>query len=375
MLSRAFGGYKSSFSADLSVQALHRAFGTLLQFDRNHQAHQLHGHPVSPDGFPQEHSRGVPSACMFEPTGTVCGSFDQKLATLRSIGDCVSEYELSVLLKKIPVPVCYVWCDPSPWMHITQGISMTSNVNKMVKAGFEVKLLMADWFARMDPQITMKVGSDLSNIQTIGRYNIEVWKAIGMNLGGVEVVQLSDKISCKTDEYWSLAMDIARKSDLSRIKSWLRVYASKDPRRCQGSIDPYMSREFSAAEIANPCLQSAGILLQKADVWLLNLDQHGGHILARQYCKHIERETIPIAFFNNVLPNLLEHPGFGGCNDTRWTIFMEDCEEEVCSKIEDAFCPLKNAKCNPCLEYIKYIILPWFGKFEVLQTVENSGIK
>ncbi|KAF7059557.1 hypothetical protein CFC21_066448 [Triticum aestivum] len=250
---------------------------------------------------------------MFEPTGTVCGSFDQKLATLRSIGDCVSEYELSVLLKKIPVPVCYVWCDPSPWMHITQGISMTSNVNKMVKAGFEVKLLMADWFARMDPQITMKVGSDLSNIQTIGRYNIEVWKAIGMNLGGVEVVQLSDKISCKTDEYWSLAMDIARKSDLSRIKSWLRVYASKDPSmRCQGSIDPYMSREFSAAEIANPCLQSAGILLQK---------------------------------------------------------------EEVCSKIEDAFCPLKNAKCNPCLEYIKYIILPWFGKFEVLQTVENSGIK
>lgn len=111
-----------------------------------------------------------------------------------------------------------------------QGISMTSNVNKMVKAGFEVKLLMADWFARMNPQITRKVGSDLSNIQTIGRYNIEVWKAIGMNLGGVEVVQLSDKISCKTDEYWSLAMDIARKSDLSRIKSWLRVYASKDPR-------------------------------------------------------------------------------------------------------------------------------------------------
>lgn len=57
MLSRAFGGYKSSFSADLSVQALRRAFGTLLQFDRNlsvhdpgalrrsshllHQAHQM----------------------------------------------------------------------------------------------------------------------------------------------------------------------------------------------------------------------------------------------------------------------------------------------------------------------------------------------
>lgn len=107
----------------------------------------------------------------------------------------------------------------------------------------------------------------------------------------------------------------------------------------------------------------------------MNLEQRGGNILARHYCKHMERENIPIAFFNNVLPNLLEHPGFGGVDDPRWTIFMEDCEEEVCSKIEDAFCPLKNAKCNPCLEYINYIILPWFGKFEVLRTGENSGIK
>ncbi|KAM0922463.1 hypothetical protein ACQ4PT_006002 [Festuca glaucescens] len=32
-----------------------------------------------------------------------------------------------------------------------------------------------------------------------------------------------------------------------------------------------------------------------------------------------------------------------------------------------AFCPPQAVKRNPCLEYIKFIILPWFGKFEVVQ--------
>ena len=30
---------------------------------------------------------------------------------------------------------------------------------------------------------------------------------------------------------------------------------------------------------------------------------------------------------------------------------------------------------NPCLEYIKYIILPWFHKFEVQRTEANGGNK
>lgn len=42
-------------------------------------------------------------------------------------------------------------------------------------------------------------------------------------------------------------------------------------RGCQGSIDPYMSREFSAAEIVNPCLQSAGILLQKVCILIFSV--------------------------------------------------------------------------------------------------------
>jgi tyrosyl-tRNA synthetase len=90
-------------------------------------------------------------------------------------------------------------------MHITQGISVTMNVNKMIKAGCKVKILMADWFARMDRNIGGKVGGDLSKTKRVGLYNVEVWKSIGMDLDGVELVWLSDGIRCSEHVYWPVA--------------------------------------------------------------------------------------------------------------------------------------------------------------------------
>lgn len=45
------------------------------------------------------------------------------------------------------------------------------------------------------------------------------------------------------------------------------------------------------------------------------------------------------------------------------------------SKIQRASCPPKVVVHNPCLEYIKYIILPWFGNLEVVQNEWNGSTK
>nr|CAB3447751.1 unnamed protein product [Digitaria exilis] len=153
---------------------------------------------------------------------------------------------------------------------------------------------LIDWFAQMNSEI----GGNLNKMRTIGRYNIEMWKATGMALDEVELVWLSDEISQHGDEYWPLVMDIARKNNVRRI------------RRYCGSRDPYTMGQLTVAETFYTCLQCAGILFQK---------------------------------------------------------------EDICFKIEKAFCPPKLAEANPCLEYIKYIILPWFGKFEVVRKRENGG--
>ncbi|KAM0844377.1 hypothetical protein ACQ4PT_057089 [Festuca glaucescens] len=398
MLSGAFSqvlGKGSKCPLDLFVHT-----SAVVRFGSNmpRHLHHLLRQPEPADGFlPEKHPlqniRGAPPTCTFKSNWTLQHnfstlknsddtpldsistdgrSFEQRFETLRSIGNC-AECELSLLLKNNTAPICYVWCDPSPWMHITQGILMTINVNRMIKAGCKVKILLADWFARMDYKIGFIAGGKLSKIQTIGLYNVETWKATGMDLDGVEFVWLSDLISSNADEYWPLAMEIARKSSPSAIKNWHRVYASINTRG-HGDMNPYYLRDFTAAEIFYPCLQSACMLFQKTDIWLLGPDQSGAHMLARNFCNHM-MENRPIALFNNMPCNLLECPELCAVDDPNWAIFMEDDEEGIISKINNAFCPPESAEGNPCLDYIKYIVLPWFGKFEVVRMGDNGGSK
>lgn len=50
-------------------------------------------------------------------------------------------------------------------------------------------------------------------------------------------------------------------------------------------------------------------------------------------------------------------------------------QAEVNVKIKKAYCPPKIVEGNPCLEYIKYIIFPWFNEFRVERNADNGGDK
>lgn len=55
------------------------------------------------------------------------------------------------------------------------------------------------------------------------------------------------------------------------------------------------------------------------------------------------------------------------------SIFMDDSEQEVNSKIKKAFCEPRNIEKNPCLEYLRYIVLPIQGSFTVVRDEKNGG--
>ena len=46
---------------------------------------------------------------------------------------------------------------------------------------------VADWFA----QLNNKMGGDLKKIQTVGKYLVEIWRAVGMNMERVEFLYAS----------------------------------------------------------------------------------------------------------------------------------------------------------------------------------------
>lgn len=104
-------------------------------------------------------------------------------------------------------------CNVAVFEFILQGVMKALNVNKLTRSGCVFKFWVADWFA----QLNNKMGGDLKKIQTVGRYMIEVWKAVGMELDRVEFLWSSEEIDARSGEYWPLVMDIARRNNLARI--------------------------------------------------------------------------------------------------------------------------------------------------------------
>ncbi|CAN6199940.1 unnamed protein product [Urochloa humidicola] len=282
---------------------------------------------------------------------------DQRFTILRSIGEeCIYEDELRLLLEKKPDPICYVWFEPSPMMDIEQGIMKTIYVNKMVEAGCQVKILIADWFLQRHP----KIGGDLTKIRVIAEYNIAMWRAAGMYLEKVELTWFTDLLDCHTNDYWTLAMDVSRKYTLKRMASY-----------CEYSA-PYGPQTLPAAEIFYPCMQVAAMLCPKVqvDIWLFSKDQRDITMLAKDYCEGINVGSKPTILLHKILPSLLEDPEFQNERDPGRTIFMQDEEDDLDFKMWRMFCPSRVAVCNPCLEYIKSLVFPCLGKFDV---VEKEG--
>ncbi|MQL68570.1 hypothetical protein Taro_000828 [Colocasia esculenta] len=287
-------------------------------------------------------------------------SLDERFDLVRSIGEeCITEEELRNLLAKKPNPLCYDGFEPSGRMHIAQGVMKAINVNKLTSAGCSVKIWIADWFA----QLNNKMGGDLKKIQTTGRYLIEIWKAVGMKLDKVEFLWTSEEINKRPNEYWTLVMDIARRNNLPRIV------------RCCQIMGRTEQDDLTAAQIMYPCMQCADIFFLKADICQLGMDQRKVNVLAREYCDSIKRKNKPIILSHHMLPGLQEGQEKMSKSDPSSAIFMEDEEAEVNLKIKKAFCPPQIVQGNPCLEYIKYIVFPWLGKFEVSRDDKNGGNK
>ncbi|KAK3120636.1 hypothetical protein QOZ80_9AG0691250 [Eleusine coracana subsp. coracana] len=283
---------------------------------------------------------------------------EEKFENLLSIGEeCIEKDELWRLLQEKAHPICYDGFEPSGRMHIAQGVGKAISVNKMVGAECRVKIWIADWFAMLNK----KMAGDLNKIQTVGRYMIEIWKALGMNMKGVEFLWASEEINKRVDEYWAIVIDIAQRRTLNRIVRCSQIMGRSD------------KDNLTAAQIFYPLMQCADILFLEVDICQMGMDQRKVNVLAREYCDIIQRKTTPIILSHHMLPGFKEGQQKMSKSDPSSAIFMEDDESMVDCKIEQAFCPEKIVEGNPCLEYIKYIVFPWFGKFEVFREETNGG--
>uniref|UniRef100_A0A453NPT2 tyrosine--tRNA ligase n=1 Tax=Aegilops tauschii subsp. strangulata TaxID=200361 RepID=A0A453NPT2_AEGTS len=155
---------------------------------------------------------------------------EERAETLRSTAEeLVGEDELLPLLHGNPSPVCLDSFEPSVSgrVNIWQGVGKVINVNKMVRAGCRVKMLIAD----------QRTGLDSSEIRAAGRHAIEVWKALGMSSDGVEFLWCSEETSRRAHEYWPLVMGISRNHRVGWLAS---LHADPENVKCNQLLEPIM---------------------------------------------------------------------------------------------------------------------------------------
>ncbi|KAL6189715.1 hypothetical protein ACLB2K_036118 [Fragaria x ananassa] len=243
-----------------------------------------------------------------------------------------------------------------------QGIMEVMNVNKLTKAECRVRILIADQLARMNK----KLGGDMEKIETVGLYMIEVWKALGMSLedGKVEILWSSKEVGSRVNEYLDLVADIIDKNSLAGLKSCWKFMDRTDE-----------VVNLNASQISTLGMQCADIFFLQADICQFGMDKREVNILAREYCDKIHQKNKPIVLSHHTLPGLKEGQDKMSKKIPSSAIYINDSEAEVNRKIGEAYCPEMVVEGNPCLEYIKHIVFPWFNGFVVELNEQDGGVR
>jgi len=292
---------------------------------------------------------------------------NERLKLIKEVGEeIIAEQELKKLLNEKKHPIAYDGFEPSGNIHIAQGILRAINVNKMTNAGCKFIMLVADWHGWANN----KMGGNLDKIQTVGKYFIEVWKASGMDLKNVKFIWVSELV--KDTEYWKKVMQVARNNTVNRII------------RCSQIMGRNEKETLSAAQILYPCMQAADIFHLKADIVQLGMDQRKVNVLAREVGEKLGYWK-PVIVSHHMLMGLTEPASDEkdavekaiamkmSKSNPDSAIFMNDSVEEVNRKIKKAYCPEKQIKENPILEYCKYIIFERFDSIKIKRPEKFGG--
>jgi tyrosyl-tRNA synthetase len=235
----------------------------------------------------------------------------------------------------------------------------------MIKAGARFNMLVADWHAWANN----KLGGNLDNIQTTGKYLIEIWRLTGMELKHVNFVWASD--FAKNDDYWKFVMQIARNSTLKRIIRTAQIMGRSETDKLQ------------ASQIIYPCMQCADIFWQHVDVTQLGMDQRKVNMLAREVGPKLFNKKPIVISHHMVLGLAPPKESYASIEEKMMdlkmsksnpdaAIFMTDSEDQIKQKIKKAYCP-ESVENNPILEYAKYFIFEKMNSFTIERSAKFGG--
>ncbi|KPV47640.1 tyrosyl-tRNA synthetase [Acidiplasma aeolicum] len=253
----------------------------------------------------------------------------------------------------------YWGVEPSGLPHIATGILFTNKINDMVRAGIKMKVLLADWHARVND----KLGGDIEKIRESGELLKRTMIAAGLD-SRVEFIWAGDLVSSR--DYWEELLKVSKNSSLLRIRRALPI---------MGRTEEDADRDFS--KYIYPLMQVTDIIYMDLDFALGGMDQRHAHMLQRDVAEKMGVKKV----ISVHMPLISSLKGSGRMDDFKKmsksdpdsAIFITDSDEDIKRKIKHAYCPVGVTENNPVIDILKYVVFPYYQERLTINRPESKG--
>ena len=282
--------------------------------------------------------------------------------------EVLKEEEIAPLFDKIENVKHYIGFEISGKIHLGTGLMCMSKVKDLLDAGVNCSIFLADWHS----WINDKLGGDREVIKNIAaEYFKEGLKASLKCLGGdpdkVKFI-LGTDLYHNNDDYWATMIEISKNCTLKRVLRSITIMGRKEGQ----SVD--------FAKLIYPPMQVADIFFQGIHLPHSGLDQRKAHVIAREVALKLKIKPLLDKDNNNIKPIAIHHHLILGLQkppiwpvpeenlQELWAsmkmsksipnsaIFITEEPESIRNKLKKAFCPEKEIKFNPVLDWAKSLI-------------------
>ncbi len=253
----------------------------------------------------------------------------------RNTEEIVTEEELKELLKAKKQPAVYLGTAITGKPHIGYFVWVLKLAD-FLKAGFKVKLLLADLHGALD-QTPWDLLEKRYKYYTVIIPNM--FEAIGANINNFEIVKGSDFEKNKDYFY-----------DLLRISTYASVHDAKKA----GSEVVKQTDNPKLAGLIYPLMQALDEEYLGVDIQYGGVDQRKILMFAREYLPKIGYKS-RIEVMTPLIPGLIGEKMSASKEESK--IDLLDNDEAVRAKLKKAFCPAGVVEGNGTLAFIKHVIM------------------
>ena len=256
---------------------------------------------------------------------------DKKIYLIkRNSQEIINEEELKSILK-LKKPITYCGYEPSGAIHLGHLVTITKLMD-LQKAGFHVKVLFADWHAWLNKK------GDWDFIEKQSKIWEQGFKAAGLKAEFILGSKFQRNLNY-IDDVLTLALNVTMNRSLRSMQE--------------------VARDFENAKVSQviyPLMQIVDIKHLKVDLVEAGIEQRKIHALGIESFSFIKYKTP--AFVHTPLISSLKGPGKMSSSEPESIISINDNDENIKKKVNNAYCPEGVVENNPILQIMKLVVFP-----------------